>query len=107
LHLPERMVRRLPAVRARRPRWVLTAAAHSEGALQRAAGAGADAVLVSPVFPSRSPSAGEPLGVGRLRRMCAASAAPVIALGGVDARAASRLLRSGAAGLAVVNGWLD
>lgn len=105
LHLPESRVRRLRAIRARRPGWVLTTAAHSEDALQRAAGA--DAVLASPVFSSRSPSAGEPLGVARLRRMCQESAAPVIALGGVNARTAPRLLRSGAAGLAVVDGWLD
>lgn len=105
VHLPERMVSRLPAIRARRPRWVLTAAAHSAGAVRRAETAGADAVLLSPVFPSRSPSAGEPLGVAALRRIAAGTRTPVIALGGVNPRTAPRLLRSGAAGLAAVEGW--
>lgn len=107
LHLPERMIGRLLRVRARRPSWVLTAAVHSAAALRRAEAAGADAVLVSPVFPSRSASAGEPLGLTALKQLVAGSRLPVIALGGVNARTAPRLIGSGAAGLAAVEGWLD
>lgn len=107
LHLPERMMSRLRPIRARRPRWVLTTAAHSAAALRRAEAAGADAVLLSPVFPSRSPSAGEPLGVAALKQLTAGTEIPVIALGGVNARTAPRLVRSGAAGLAAVDGWAD
>jgi thiamine-phosphate pyrophosphorylase len=105
LHLPERSIARLPGIRARRPRWIITAAVHDAAALRRAEAAGADAVLLSPVFPSRSPSAGEPLGVAGFRRLAEGTRLPVIALGGVNARTAPRLLRSGAAGLAAVDGW--
>lgn len=107
LHLPERMIGRLPSIRARRPRWILTAAAHSAAALAHAEAAQADAVLLSPVFRSRSPSAGEPLGSSTFARLVGGASTPVIALGGVDARTASRLLRTGAAGIAAVEGWLD
>lgn len=107
LHLPERMMARLPDIRRRRPRWSLTAAAHTLAALKRAEALGADAALLSPVFQSRSTSAGAPIGPGAFARFAAEVAVPVIALGGVDAATAPRLLRSGAAGLAAVDGWLD
>lgn len=105
LHLPERMVARARAVRARRAGWRITTAAHSRPALLRAEKAGVDAVIVSSVFPSRSPSAGEPLGVVRLASMLRGVRTPVIALGGVDARTARRLVGTGAAGLAAIDGW--
>jgi thiamine-phosphate pyrophosphorylase len=105
LHLPERAIVRLARIRARRPRWIITAAVHTAAALRRAEAAGADAVLLSPVFPSRSASAGEPLGVAGFRRLAGGTHLPVIALGGINARTATRLLRSGAAGLAAVEGW--
>jgi thiamine-phosphate pyrophosphorylase len=61
--------------------------------------------MISPVFASRSPSAGKPLGVVRLFEMARGSAAPLIALGGVNARTAGELLGSGAAGLAGVEAF--
>lgn len=104
LHLPERDLGRAPWLRRDRPGWILTGAAHSQAALHQSADL--DAAMVSPVFESRSASAGEPLGVERLRLWARASAAPVIALGGVDADTAPRLLGSGIAGLAAVEAWL-
>jgi thiamine-phosphate pyrophosphorylase len=104
LHLPERAIADLPALRARHPGWLITAAAHSAEALAAAARAGADAALLSPVFPSASPSAGPPLGEARFADLVRGAGLPVYALGGVDTTTAPRLLASGAVGLAVVSG---
>ena len=105
LHLPEHRLPDGPALRLRHPGWFLTGAAHSAEALAEANRAGLDAVMISPVFASRSPSAGEPLGVVRLSELARGSAAPVIALGGVNAQTAGELLGSGAAGLAGVEAF--
>ncbi|HRD28437.1 MAG TPA: thiamine phosphate synthase, partial [Caulobacter sp.] len=59
---------------------------------------------VSPVFASRSPSAGRPMGVEAFAALVRAAPLPVYALGGVNARTAARLTESGAQGLAMVEG---
>lgn len=100
LHLPERMGADLPDLRARRPNWLLTQAAHDLAAAQ--AGGEADALVVSPVFPSNSPSAGLPLGVAGLKAIVEAVGTPVYALGGVRAATAEQLVGSGVVGLAAI-----
>jgi len=105
LHLPEPMVGQAPLIRARRPRWLVTGASHSRAALGRARSAGVDATLLSPVFPSRSASAGRPLGPLRFAALARDARLPVYALGGVNGRTAPRLLGSGAAGVAAVEAW--
>ena len=102
VHLPERLAHRARALRRGRPGWVVTAAAHSRASILRAARAGVDAVLVSPVFESLSPSAGRPLTLVRFAALARGAPVPVYALGGVDGRTARRLTGSGAAGLAAV-----
>lgn len=62
-----------------------TASAHSRSAIVRAARMGVDAALVSTVFPSRSPSAGQPIGGLRFRRLAQANPFPLYALGGINA----------------------
>jgi thiamine-phosphate pyrophosphorylase len=105
VHLPERLMRLAPALRRRHPRWLITAAAHGQPAGARAAWLGLDAVLVSVVFPSQSPSAGRAMGPLRFAALARSADLPVIALGGVDGRTAPRLLGSGAHGLAAVGGF--
>ena len=104
LHLPEALARRGPGVwrawRALREGWLITAAAHSPAALRRADAAGADAVLLSPVFPTKSHPGAAPLGSLRFRILCASSRLPVYALGGVTKATARRLKGSGAVGFA-------
>ena len=102
VHLPERLAHRAGAIRRARPGWIVTCAAHSLAAVVRAARAGADAVVVSPVLPSGSPSAGAPLGVIRFAQLTRAAPLPVYALGGINARTAPRLRGAHAAGLAAV-----
>jgi thiamine-phosphate pyrophosphorylase len=104
VHLPERLAHRAGALKRARPGLVVTAAAHSLPALIRARRCGADAALLSVVFPSRSPSAGRPLGPIRFAALVRRAGLPVYALGGVKMENAPRLKGSGAAGLAMVEG---
>lgn len=102
LHMPERLAGEIPRLRAEHGRYLITVAAHDAAAVQAAERAGADAVVVSPIFPSNSPSAGEPVGPEGLRSLVAATALPVYALGGVRAHTVTRLIGSGIAGIAAV-----
>ncbi len=104
VHLPERALAQGPALRRAHPGWRLTGAAHGAEALAAAAHARLDAALVSPVFASRSPSAGTALGVEGFATLARGAALPVYALGGVTAATALRLIDTGAAGLAAVEG---
>lgn len=100
VHLPERLAHR--ARRLKRPGWIVTAAAHSPLAARRGLAAGADAVVVSAIFSSSSPSAGPPIGPLRLARIVRAAGGPVYALGGINDKTARRLMPAGLVGLAAV-----
>lgn len=100
IHLPERLAHR--AYRFRRRGWWITAAAHSTRAARVR---GVDAVVVSAVFRSASPSAGHPLGPIRLANIVQGSSAVVYALGGVNDATAARLNGTGAVGLAAVDAF--
>ena len=100
VHLPERMAAQ--AQRLKRPGWIVTAAAHSSWAARQGLAAGADAVVVSAIFPSGSPSAGKPIGPVRLARLVRDAGGPVYALGGINDKTARRLLPAGLVGLAAV-----
>ena len=102
LHMPERLATDLPRLRAAHPDWLITTAAHDGAAAKAGAAAGADALVVSPVFPSHSPSAGAPLGVEGLKRIVEAVETPVYALGGVRADTVERLADTGIVGIAAV-----
>ena len=104
IHLPERWQQKIPALRRAHPGWLITAAAHDASALRRGARFGADALLFSTVFPSRSASAGPPIGPVRFSALIRRMPTPVVALGGVNAANAPRLIGAGAAGLAAVEG---
>ncbi len=107
LHLPEWMVRRDRRWRQlRRAGWIVTAAAHNPRAIEWAAAAGADAVVVSPVFATRSHPGAPILGPIRLARWARRAPVPVYALGGVDAGTARRLLAIPLAGLAGIRGFV-
>ena len=102
LHLPERLAHL--AARLRRPAWTVTCAAHSLLAARAAKAAGADAAVVSTIFPSASPSAGAPIGPVRLAILARQAGLPVYALGGVTNKTARRLIDAGLVGLAAVDG---
>ena len=109
LHLPEAMAARGPSVwsKWRKPGWLVTAAAHSPAALHRAKAAGADAALLSPVFPTESHPDGAALGALRFAAWCRKSPLPVYALGGVSAANVRRLKGCGARGVAGISGFYN
>lgn len=104
VHLPERAVGQAGELRARRPDWLVTAAAHSADALTATAAAGASAAVLSPVFAPGGASRGPALGVEAFSRLAAAARLPVYALGGVTADVTAQLRATGACGLAAVDG---
>ncbi|WP_233997253.1 thiamine phosphate synthase [Porphyrobacter sp. HT-58-2] len=69
--------------------WIATA--HNEAEIADANANGASAVMLSPVFPTRSHPGAETLGAERFRGLAALSAIPVIALGGMTAERARML----------------
>ena len=103
VHWPEA---KLPPTRQWHGRFRLqTASAHSGRALRRAAQAGMEAVLLSAIFPSASPSAGAPLGAARLRFHKGQAKIPIYALGGLNARNVGRI--SDACGVAGIEGLIS
>lgn len=106
MHFPEAKLDKLAHWRARRPRLLFTAAAHSLRAALKAAACGADAIFVSPIFATASHPGRETLGPLRLRALARQLRVPVYALGGIDARSARRLAGARLAGFAAI-GALD
>jgi len=104
VHLPEQLVPRRGRIRRRKRRWLVTAAAHGAAAIGCARRAGADAVLLSPVFPTRSHPGAPGLGVVRFAGLVHHGPLPVYALGGVNEKTARRLIGSGAIGIAAIGG---
>ena len=104
LHLPEWLARSGHRFDRARPGWLITAAAHSRAALVAAARAGADAALLSPVFPTRSHPDARPLGPVRFAALIHGAPLPVYALGGIDGDARRRLSACGMAGFAGISG---
>lgn len=108
LHWPEGIARAgLGAAalgwRRRRRRW-LTCAAHSRAALARARALGADAAMVSPVFPTASHPGAPGIGPLRLRLWAGQAGLPVVALGGITASSWKRLGHRAAWGAAAIGG---
>jgi len=79
------------ALGLRRNRMVTIATAHSLREIARANRMGADAIMLSAVFPTRSHPGGRTLGPLRFRLMACRAATPVIALVGMNPRNARRL----------------
>ena len=105
VHLPERMMGDVRRLKARYPHWIATVAAHSPRAVRRAHAAGADAALLSKVFPSFGPSTGTPLKPVRLAAMAVNSPLPIFALGGVNVSTAPRLIGTGITGFAAIDAF--
>jgi len=103
VHLPEWYLRR-GVLYPRRLNWLVTVAAHSKVSLTLAARVGADAALLSPVFPTDSHKGESTLGVVRFSALVRSSPVPVYALGGVDSLTVRRLAASGAVGVAAIKG---
>jgi thiamine-phosphate pyrophosphorylase len=104
LHLPEARAHEAGHWRARHPEWIITASAHSLRAVMGLAHA--DAVFLSPVFPTASHGNAPALGPLRAAFIAAQATLPVYALGGVTADSAPRLARV-FAGIAAIAGLCE
>ncbi len=108
LHLrdqPESRLREASLWRQHAPDRLLLAAAHSETSLQDAAAIHADAVLLSPVFPTQT-HPGEPnLGLTQFIALCHACTIPVYALGGITDDNCADLLDTPCVGIAGID-WV-
>lgn len=106
LHLPEYLAQRGPEPGARlwlkHKHRILTAAAHGPRALARARGIHADAVLLSPLFPTVSHPQNKALGVTRAAMMARGAKVSVIGLGGIAPKHSGALKRRGFSGIAGV-----
>ena len=106
VHFAESQIAKLSRWRAIRPHWLLTAAAHSERAASAALRAGANAVLVAPVFATRSHPGARALGPLRLRGMTQRARGSLYALGGIGEGTIGRLRHAGIAGVAAIEALL-
>lgn len=104
VHLPEWRLYR-PSLQALPANFLVTAACHSRRAMVAAEKAGVHAVLVSPVFATKSHPGAKPLGHLGLARLVQSTALPVYALGGINHHTVKRLQPSGAVGIATVSGF--
>lgn len=92
-----------PLLKAPPPRarlQIVGVSCHNEQEVDEAAAAGADYLLVAPVFATPSKPGAQPLGIERLARICAGSPLPVFALGGVERANAAECVAAGARGIA-------
>lgn len=96
IHLPETRAKEAAHWRALHPRWIITVAAHSSSINVREA----DAILLSPIFPTESHPTAKHIGAARARLMARSMKTPVYALGGVDAINAASL--NGFSGIAAI-----
>lgn len=84
-----------------------TASAHNRREAIAAVRSRADAVFVSPIFPTRSHPGAGALGPVRFGLMVRGLRVPIIALGGMNAGRGRRLRALGSSGWAAIDAWLD
>lgn len=112
VHLPEHLIPRARAIRRSYPMLAITAAVHTRPAMRTAIANQVDALLISPVFPTRSHPDAQTLGPLRLAALCTEARAlnphiARIALGGINAGNAARLTPTGVTGLAGISMFED
>jgi thiamine-phosphate pyrophosphorylase len=92
-------------VHARRGRGLVTWPAHDRRDAVHAVRAGADVVLVSPLFATRSHPGAAALGLWRAAAIARGLPVTVIALGGMDERRWRRVAALGFDGFAAIDAW--
>ncbi|WKL58284.1 thiamine phosphate synthase [Asticcacaulis sp. ZE23SCel15] len=108
VHLPERNLEAATDIRRLHPQLYITAACHSLKTLDNDGINALDAVFISPVFASNSPSAHgiEPLGAKGVKAFCELSPVPVYGLGGIGVDTVDALMGTGLRGLGAVDAFM-
>lgn len=96
----------IPTSPAKPRRDFLSLAVHDRAELARAKRWRADAILVSPVWPTRTHPGAPVLGVRGFALLAASMPRQAVALGGMDKGRFQALRRHGAAGWAAIDAWL-
>jgi thiamine-phosphate pyrophosphorylase len=109
IHLPEHMIGEAQNIRQHHPELFITASAHNEQAVKKAVDFGVDAILLSPIFPTKShpETFDDPsltIGTDRLKNICEKYNIALYALGGVTTETAIKLRGTGVAGIAGIRG---
>ena len=105
VHFKRDAALKLPQLwRKRCPDWIISMAGIKSGAYSGDLSV-LDGLLISPVFQSQSPSAGEPIGVSNFSAQIQTLKCPVFALGGIHEQTAPELIGTGAYGLAGIRGF--
>lgn len=112
LHMPEKMaptlrrhLARMPKGGRRLPNRPVTLSVHGFGGLEAARQMRPDAVLISPVFTTKSHPGTPALGAGRFNALARQSPCPVYALGGMTEARVKKLAASNMAGYAAIGGF--
>lgn len=107
VHLSESHLKDAANLRTLYPTLGMTGACHEAETLKYPEVAVLDAIFVSPVFPSQSPSAvGKPaLGLKGIEEVCALSPVPVMGLGGITVDNAHLLNQSGLSGFGAIDAF--
>ena len=109
IHLSEHLIPQVNDITKEHPNLFITASCHSIEAVQNATVHNVDAVLLGPVFPTKShpETINKPkltLGVGGLTEICGNTNIPIYALGGINRETAEKITQSGATGIAAIRG---
>lgn len=105
VHWPERCAKEAASYQRHQPERLMTMAAHGVDGLAAAAEAGADAVILGPVFETASASGNDPIGIGAFKELVAGASIPVYALGGITAANAKELVGTGCCGVAAIGAF--
>lgn len=106
VHLPEAKAGSAFHCRAIRPDWLITVSAHSEAAILKAFRADADAILLAPLFPTKSHPDKPGIGTARSCLIAARAPLPVYALGGINSVNVGRLFGAEFAGISAIEALL-
>jgi thiamine-phosphate pyrophosphorylase len=102
VHFAESNIAAAARWRVKRPRWLITCAAHSLSACARASRSGVNAIFLAPVFATQSHPGRSFLGPLRTRLIAQLADFPLYALGGIDSHSAKRLVGARLSGLAAI-----
>ena len=110
IHFPEYMIKKnkinwidIKNVKSKK-RWIITTSVHSIQSLKKAEGLDIDAVLLSPVFPSKSHPNSKSLGLNKFSKIVKKTKLPIYALGGINIKNVKSLIETDIIGYAFQRG---
>ena len=103
LHLPERLISRVPRIRAQYSHLAISCACHTQISLKAAENLGADLAFLSPIYKTVSHIGTQPLGIHNAARWIKDMSIPVYALGGINSSRFNQLTNAGFSGFGAIS----